>query len=56
VARGEGKVNGQHAFLFDFGTDTDEKFTAQEHYAVTDDGKFWLLDALADKWQPAAAG
>jgi len=52
----EGEVNGQHAFLIDLGTNTEEKFTAEEHYAVTDDGEVWLLDVLADEWQPAAAG
>ena len=56
VAKGEGEVNGGPAFLFDLGTNTDEKFTAEEHYAVTDDGEVWLLDVLADAWQPAAAG
>ena len=56
VAKGEDAVNGQHAFLFDLGRDTEEKFTAEEHYAVTDDGEVWLLDILADEWMPAAAG
>ena len=56
VAKGEDEVNGQHAFLFDLGESTDEKFTAEEHYAVTDDGEVWLLDVLANEWQPAAAG
>ena len=56
VAKGEGEVNDQHAFLFDLGTNTEEKFTAEEHYAVTDDGEVWLLDVLTDTWDYAAAG
>ena len=56
VAEGEGDVNGQHAFLFALGNDTEEKFTAEEHYAVTDDGKVWLLDVIEDEWQPAGVG
>jgi len=55
VSKGEGEVNGQHAFLIDLGTNTDEKFTAERHYALTDDGGFWLLDVLSDTWGPAAA-
>jgi len=56
VAKGEDEVNGQHAFLFDLGMNTEEKFTAEEHYAVTDDGEVWLLDILANEWLSAAAG
>jgi len=52
----EGEVNGQHAFLIDLGMNTQEKFTAEEHYAVADDGTVWLLDILSNEWQPAAAG
>ena len=54
--KAEGEVNGQHAWLIDLGSNTEEKFTAEEHYAVTDDGAVWLLDVLADEWLPAAAG
>ena len=56
VAKGGGEVNGGPAFLIDLGTNTDEKFTAEGHYAVTDDGEVWLLDVLTGQWQPAAAG
>jgi len=56
VYKGEGEVDGQKAFLFDLGTNTAEKFTAEEHYAVTDDGEPWLLDVLTNTWVPAAAG
>jgi hypothetical protein len=56
VYKGEGEVNGRRAFLIDLGMNTEEKFTAEEHYAVTDDGEVWLLDILANEWQPAAAG
>jgi len=56
VASGEDEVNGQRAFLFSLGTNREEKFTAEEHYAVTDDGKVWLLDIIANEWVPAAAG
>ena len=56
VYKGEGEVEGQPAFLFDLGTSTAEKFTALEHYAVTDDGEPWLLDVQANKWVPASVG
>jgi len=54
--KGEDEVNGQHAWLIDLGSNTEEKFTAETHYAVTDDGMVWLLDVFANEWQPAAAG
>ena len=56
VAKGGGEVNGRHAFLVDLGTNSEEKFTAEAHYAVTDDGGVWLLDVLTDEWDYAAAG
>ena len=56
VYKGEGEINGQRAFLIDLGMNTAEKFTSEEHYAVTDDGEVWLLDILANEWLPAAAG
>ena len=37
VARGEDTVNGQRAWLFALGADTPEKFTAEYHFAVTED-------------------
>lgn len=56
VSKGEGEVNGQHAFLFDLGQSTSEKFTAEEHYAVTDDGNVWQLDIIANEWNAAVPG
>ncbi len=46
VANGEGNLEGQHCWTFCFGKNTAEKFTAEEHYAVTDDGKIYVLDII----------
>ncbi|MDR2655503.1 MAG: hypothetical protein LBC56_05430 [Oscillospiraceae bacterium] len=46
VADVELEVNGLHAWSFVLGTNSPEKFTAEEYYAVTDDGKVYYSDIL----------
>ncbi|MCL2106946.1 MAG: hypothetical protein FWH26_07835 [Oscillospiraceae bacterium] len=44
VAKGEDTVNGQNAWLFDLGADLLEKFVAEYHFAVTDNGEVLVMD------------
>lgn len=46
VADGEDTVDGKHCWLFAFGASTAEKFTAEEHYAVADDGDIYVMDIV----------
>jgi hypothetical protein len=56
LSSGEGTVNGQRAFLFETGKSESDRFTAEEHYAVTDDGDVWILDITTNEWNEASAG
>ncbi|WMJ83773.1 hypothetical protein ACS3UN_11985 [Oscillospiraceae bacterium LTW-04] len=56
VANGESEMEGQHCWTFSFGKNTPEKFTAEEHYAVTDNGEIYVLDIINDKYEPLAIG
>lgn len=57
VSYGEGSIDGKHCWTFAFGANTVEKFTAEEHYAVMDDGSIWILDILnGGEYVPYAAG
>lgn len=47
VSKGEDTIRGQHAWLFDMGKDSAEKFTAEYHFAVTDAGKVLQMDILS---------
>jgi len=55
VAKGEGDVYGQHAYLFDL-MPGDSLSRDTEYYAVTDDGVFWMLDVLTGEWGPGSVG
>lgn len=44
---GPGTVLGKTAMLFSFGADTPEKFTAERHFAVGEDGAVYEMDILA---------
>ena len=43
----EDTVNGEHCWLFDVGANTDDKFTAEEHYAVGESGQVYVMDILS---------
>lgn len=52
VFKNEGVIdNDQKAWYFDLGSNTNDKFTAEYHYAVDETGTVWLLD-LAGDWCP----
>ncbi len=44
---GEEVIGGEKCATFALGTDTAEKFTAQEHYAVSPSGQIYVMDILA---------
>jgi hypothetical protein len=50
ASTGENEVYGVHCWTFAFGDNTPEKFTAMEHYAVTDYGEILVLDILANEY------
>lgn len=52
VSNGESDIDGRHCWTFSLGSDTSEKFTAEEHYAVTDTGEIFVLDAIAGVYRP----
>jgi hypothetical protein len=56
VETGEDEIDGLHAWKFSFGQNTPEKFTAEQHFAVDDNGQVWVLDILEDQYIPYAAG
>jgi hypothetical protein len=56
IETGETEIDGLHAWTYSFGTDTPEKFTAEQHFAVDDNGGIWVLDILEDEYIPYAAG
>ena len=43
---GQDTVDGKKCWLFSWGENSDEKFTALDHYAVADDGTIYLMDIL----------
>lgn len=47
---GEADVNGQICWKFSFGSNASGKFTAEEHYCVTKDGKVYLYDPINDTY------
>lgn len=44
VPSGEDEINGEHCWKFAIGSRSDDKFTAEDHFAVTDDGKVYVLN------------
>ena len=55
VANGESDLNGTHCWTFSFGKNTAEKFTAEDHYAVTDYGKLYIMDIINNQYEPLTA-
>lgn len=52
VFKNEGVIdNDQKAWYFDLGSNTNDKFTAEYHYAVDETGTVWLLD-ISGGWYP----
>ena len=49
---GEGVVDGQKCYLFSYGDNSQEKFTAFEHYAVTGGGEIYIMDILTGEYEP----
>lgn len=45
-------VQGQKCWCFSFGLNTEEKFTAEDHYAVAPDGKIYQLDIITGEYGP----
>jgi hypothetical protein len=56
VYTGDDEVNGEMCYLFSFGDNTPEKFTAFEHYAVTDNSEIFIMDYLTGEYEPFAMG
>ena len=57
VAEGEDAVNGRRAWLFAWGKNTPEKFTAEKRFAVTDLGEIFVMDILGGgEYIPYAVG
>jgi hypothetical protein len=46
VETGEEEINGEVCKVFQFGTDTTERFEAEAHYAVSPDGDIYTIDLL----------
>ncbi|AET67887.1 hypothetical protein Desor_2291 [Desulfosporosinus orientis DSM 765] len=44
VSLGKDTVNGEDCWMFATGKNTPEKFTAEEHFAVKEDGSIYVLD------------
>jgi hypothetical protein len=55
-ATGEDEVEGVHAYTFSFRTASSDAFTAEQHFAVDDNGQIWLLDILENQYIPYAVG
>lgn len=55
VFKGEGDIGDNMAYFFDLGVNSDEKFTAEFHYAVDEQGDMWEMDIFGD-WHPFYAG
>jgi hypothetical protein len=50
---GEEEINGELCKLFQFGTDTPERFEAERHFAVSPDGDVYTMDILqGPDWIP----
>lgn len=57
VSEGEDTVNGEHAWLIAIGTGTEDKFTAETHYAITDSYDIFVMDVVAGgEYVPYAMG
>ena len=56
VQSGEGEVDGQQCYLFSFGDNSPEKFTAYDHYAVTGSGKIYIMGILTGEYESLAMG
>jgi hypothetical protein len=48
VYSGEGEIGGSKARFFDLGTNSDDKFTAEHHFSVNEDGDIFGLDIFGD--------
>lgn len=48
---GEGEVEGNQCWMFALGKNDEDKFTAEQHYAVTRDGRVFVLDILTNEYQ-----
>jgi len=49
-------INDQTCVSVAFGKSTPEKFTAEEHYAVTDSGEIYILNIITGEYEPFAMG
>jgi hypothetical protein len=52
VSYGEDVVNGEKCWIFAFGKNTSEKFTAEDFYAVTNNGYIYILDFISNEYVP----
>lgn len=50
ISSGEEEINGQLCRKFALGANTDAKFTAEEHFAVTGTGKIYKLDISRNEY------
>jgi len=46
IPNGDDSVGGEHVWLFDYGENGADKFTAEAHYAVGDSGAIYIMDIL----------
>ncbi|MDR1706009.1 MAG: hypothetical protein LBS19_15180 [Clostridiales bacterium] len=56
VSGGASDMDGIPCWSFALGTDTEEKFTAEEHYVVTFEGEIFVYDVISDSYEPFAFG
>jgi hypothetical protein len=47
---GDTAIDGVHAWVFAIGTDSEEKFTAEDYYAVSDYGTIYITDMLSGEY------
>ena len=56
VYTNDDEINGHPCVIIAFGKNTDEKFTAEEHYAVTDTSEIYILNIITNEYEPFAMG
>lgn len=46
IQSGTRKIDNVDCYLFTYGEETDDKFTAQRHFAVSEDGDLYEMDVI----------
>ena len=50
VPAGEDFINGEHCWFFDYGHASSDAFTAEEHFAIGDSGKVYVMDNMTGQF------